>query len=789
MGLSTQQRLIGWPGAPVYSRQLALSRKGASGHWIAFTLIILFGAALRFAWLDHPALWGDEAATFGRVSGTFAELCDILRYDGFAPFHYELYWWLHTHFLMTPFMLRLVPAIAGTLMIPAMYFLGRLLTNRKAALWVALFTACSAWLLNYSRDAKMYSEFWLFGTLNYACLVWWFRRKTGIAWWCFVVTGIAMLGFDALGFMVIGVGLVWYISQRRVHWLSSLAYLLALAIIVTGPGVYYHYFNDWHRGELGWIGPTNYSQTSLEQVLNLFGSLIFKYQFHGEAVRYDGIQSAFATKLGAIAMGLVGVIVLVGALPWRSRVRPAVVLPVTPDEVHPQAWWRVLFWLLAAIVLPMYGWYCASTDDFATPVDWAQGLGQIMIGWWPWLIIGATVLAAVCMAMRDLAATLAVLLGVLVAVFIGAAFAQGGWADPGAILQSFAALIAQPWFLAGGGAVLIAILWYYSAPSGFIRARSVLGYLAAAVGIDFLVSAVLALAILGFRAAVRSGGFSPMELLHQWEALLLHPLVLLCSAVLPVLIGAYRGSVDLRWRVRQWVVFIAVILAMLVLCEGIAVAVRHPVQPLWVPRYLGMVWPPMAVGLILLIRRLPTRILRGAAFVLVLGLNLFSHGAHMLADTEPPVDKIVEDISAGQATPQHEHTILSLRQGNWGPGGGNMDSYVGEYYLDLDRKRRGQDFVSPQLFHDGAAGELYDFDADLSPGNIHQVLAKEPHLRELVVWTDDEMQGTPEGKDEILASLGAGWKLVHDNRWTARDHWSWKDYFMVRRRVYERTGK
>ena len=56
--------------------------------------------------------------------------------------------------------LRLLPALAGTFMVPAMYFLARQFLGRRGALLAAAFTAVSAFLNYYSRDAKMYEPTW-----------------------------------------------------------------------------------------------------------------------------------------------------------------------------------------------------------------------------------------------------------------------------------------------------------------------------------------------------------------------------------------------------------------------------------------------------------------------------------------------------------------------------------------------------------------------------------------------------------------------------------------------------
>jgi hypothetical protein len=121
--------------------------------------ITLVGALVRFACLDRPAI-GDEALTYSRVIGSFREMVQILRFDGFTPLNYELYWWLHQGMpiafglklapglIPSPRVLRAVPALCGTLLIPAMYFAARQIgATVRASLFAAALTCCSAYVM------------------------------------------------------------------------------------------------------------------------------------------------------------------------------------------------------------------------------------------------------------------------------------------------------------------------------------------------------------------------------------------------------------------------------------------------------------------------------------------------------------------------------------------------------------------------------------------------------------------------------------------------------------------
>ncbi len=102
-----------------------------------------------------------------------------LQFDAFMPLHYELFWLMGKVTLLAPRIVRILPAVFGTAMVPGMYLLASHLVRRRTALVVALVTACSAYMLGYSRDGKMYMLLWCSSVYSAGCLLWWFR--TGVA--------------------------------------------------------------------------------------------------------------------------------------------------------------------------------------------------------------------------------------------------------------------------------------------------------------------------------------------------------------------------------------------------------------------------------------------------------------------------------------------------------------------------------------------------------------------------------------------------------------------------------
>jgi hypothetical protein len=801
-----EERLIGWPGAPVYSRTGGPTpHRRRNRYFLALALIVLVGAVLRFSTLSRPILWGDESATLSRVTGSFADLCGVLQADGFAPLHYELYWWLRSHFIMTPFMMRLVPAIAGTLTVPAMYFLARQLAGRRVAILAALFTACSAWMLNYSRDAKMYAELWLFATLSYGCFLWWCRTGGRIAWWAWVASSVAMVGFQSLGFVVLGVEAIWYLTQHRVHWRASLAYLLGLCVISAGPLGYYHYFNQWHSGDgIGWIDNYNAGRDGIDLTVNLASSFLLKYEFPGAAHR--GTPSPTAMRLAAAGLTLATAVVLVGALPWRARRPEQSPITLLPTELPPQPWSRVLLWLGVGIVLPVYGFYCASMPEFMTPAGWATGLSTLVGHQWATVLLVAVAVAAFSMPGREFPATLAVFALVLLGLSAGAALERGGWAEPSAAVRAWGTLLQGPYAIHYGErpndavnvyplAILLGIalglLWYYCGPAGFVRPRSVAVSLAAAAVVTVLLAFAAALLALTVWAVRNGAGFGPADLWSHARNLFLNPLVLLAAVLIPVVFAAVRGSVDLRLRTLRWARFLAVAAVVLLVCQGVALAMNHARLHVWMPRYLGTVWPLFCVALVILLDRLPTRGLRRTAIALLIGLNLFAHAGRVFADTEPRLDLVARDAVASESHPEHVLTYLRLEQGWYDPGRGSIFNYVGRYYLVLERwQRDGRLDISPWEYRTGGGWNDH-FRLDVARAAIAADLEKNPTAHRIVVWDQEEPTApipAPDAPDadDVAPLLGPGWKLLHDDRWQVRNHWSWEDLTRYRRREYTR---
>ena len=339
---------------PIWRDWLKSATTPGIGAIISLTII---GGVLRLIRLSHPPLLYDEAATYTRVVGSFREMIETLRFDGFPPVHYELYWLMARIVRLTPWMMRIVPALAGTLMIPAIYFLARQMFSRRVATLAAAITCFSAYMLVYSRDAKMYMELWLLATLFIACLLLWMRTQSRIAWLAWVACACAMNGLQGLGLCVTGVGLVIVLLHPRLTTRKLLWAIAGCVIACVGLLGYFLFFNrwgqsiyqtGWHASGLEWIDQRGSRMGRLMVLWDTLVSWMLAYR----SPRPPITAPSRVIQPVAIVSGILIVLLILGAMPWPKRLRD--------DDEDDSLETRGPLWMALWVVLPSIGFALAS---------------------------------------------------------------------------------------------------------------------------------------------------------------------------------------------------------------------------------------------------------------------------------------------------------------------------------------------------------------------------------------------------------------------------------------------
>lgn len=717
--------------------------------WILL-LIILLGAVLRFAWLDRPALWGDECRTWQRTYGTFSDFLRENRDDGFVPLHYELYWAMGRLWTMTPWRMRVVPAIAGVLMIPAVYLLARQLSSRRSALAAAALTATSAYMLCYSRDAKMYMPAWLALTLHLGFLLWWLRCRSGVLWWSWVAAGTAAAGLHASTWLILlldpiiyftagskrpaeaggdngssraekGRLIGWVQRMVRSRWWRGLGLLvLGLAIVAIGPLWFWLGYNQWSkvsgglapvstaqggnwgRSGLTWIDPHTRNKSGLELLRDSASAYLLGYSRAEEQLDSSGNVPipAWVLHTAWSVMTVVCLAMIAGLVRWR-----------TADGTEEQErWWRRTLWLSCWLVLPTYGFfYCRSVSSPAS-------VGEVMaagsfVGWHRYwiapLAMGLAWLSAAHLRVRQsLVWTVAGAMAVLV---VGAVVAgQEQW------YRLLTEWMISPAILGILVACSIAVAWGNCGQTTFQRTRRLGGTL-------LVVGAVMAVCQLAW------WGWTTLH--EQAEA-------------------AGRGA---QWR------------------------------SIWMPRYLAVLWPALIIAVCLLLWRLPHAALRYGVLALLIAANLAQHIARLAADPEPRIDLIAADVIGGRQDSSLQVYLMEGRRGG-GPGTGTFRGPVGWYYTGIELAK----------FTDGGKDVRNIHEAAYAPGlpplsRLSSDMKRREHVRQLVVWVRANHHDV--AADEIAAALGDEWVLLDRRQQQCWRHWNWQTTALLTRLNFERRPR
>ncbi len=174
--------------------------------WVPLILILLLGGVLLFSHLDLYDIWGDEVFSFPK-GDTFAE---VFTWAKWVPsqvhpplYNFLQFFWEKVFAGDDTTRNRLVYAFFGWINIFLVYLLGKRLFNRKVALFAALLTATSPFLIQYSRMVRYYP---LTATLVLLTLLTFVRLEENFNlrnWVWFTLSGALLIYEDYLGWTIL----------------------------------------------------------------------------------------------------------------------------------------------------------------------------------------------------------------------------------------------------------------------------------------------------------------------------------------------------------------------------------------------------------------------------------------------------------------------------------------------------------------------------------------------------------------------------------------------------------
>jgi uncharacterized membrane protein len=201
-------RLRGAHEAELFGPRGRLPRRGEPdvSHRNALLILgglLLVGLALRLA--VPRGIWLDEAISIHQARLSLHDLFSNLYYgDRHPPLHHLVLWLTVRAFGDGEFAVRLPSLIAGTLVIPVLYELGRELYDRRTGLVAAAFATASPLLVWYSQEVRMYSFLTLFGLLALLTQLRVIRNATTGNWAAYILSTAALLWSHYFGLLLIG---------------------------------------------------------------------------------------------------------------------------------------------------------------------------------------------------------------------------------------------------------------------------------------------------------------------------------------------------------------------------------------------------------------------------------------------------------------------------------------------------------------------------------------------------------------------------------------------------------
>jgi len=172
------------------SSTLALRRRSPDPHLLALGVALLVGAVLRVVGLDRQSFWTDELYVVWEGRQPLDVLFNPQLHIQHPPgYRFLLHTWMGISLDET--WIRLVPLLAGILLIPVGWALARLLwpDHLVAGDVAAILIATSPYLLRYSQDVTTYSWTTLWVAITFLLLVAAWRTDR---WWLWAAWAVSL---------------------------------------------------------------------------------------------------------------------------------------------------------------------------------------------------------------------------------------------------------------------------------------------------------------------------------------------------------------------------------------------------------------------------------------------------------------------------------------------------------------------------------------------------------------------------------------------------------------------
>jgi mannosyltransferase len=214
--------------------------------------LMLVALALRLPHLSGKSLWLDEISSLALAEVRWAEFWALVkRHEGnMLAYYLLLRAWIHLG--DNRVVAKLLSILFGVLTVPAIYFLGKELYDRRVGLISACLLTVSACHVRASQWIRSYSLLLLMLVLASLFLARSLRQPTWRNWMLYVLCAAFAVYNHLYATLVIGAQLasLAFLRRREIPWKRLFVAVFALGLLLT-PAVAYVLFHN--TGQLDWV--------------------------------------------------------------------------------------------------------------------------------------------------------------------------------------------------------------------------------------------------------------------------------------------------------------------------------------------------------------------------------------------------------------------------------------------------------------------------------------------------------------------------------------------------------
>ena len=178
--------------------------------------LLVAATVIRFLYLAGKPFWFDEGFSVEVARIRWSDFLHLLwwREANMALYYFLLRIWLH--FGQGPFFIRSLSVLMAAATLPAIYWLARLLYDRRVALIAAALFTFNAYNVRYAQEARSYALFLLLATLSSGFLISFLRQPRRRNWLGYVL--VSILAVYAHFYALLLVVVQWL----AVRWLGNI---------------------------------------------------------------------------------------------------------------------------------------------------------------------------------------------------------------------------------------------------------------------------------------------------------------------------------------------------------------------------------------------------------------------------------------------------------------------------------------------------------------------------------------------------------------------------------------